>query len=809
MYLLNQRASTKGFSVKRSVAAMSSLLLLTSASLEAVAQQVQGTGQAFALEEIVVTARRRDETLQDVPLTVNAVTAEQLKDLNIRDFEDLEGVVAGLTLQEDTIAPNASLRGVRFDTFISGNNPTVEFYLNDAPISSQNVMQALFDVSQIEVLRGPQGTLRGRASPSGAITVTTQRPILDDFGGFVDVTATDRDSQNIRAALNVPLIENVLAVRVAGFWEENNVNDVKSAFSGDDSEYRGEGYRVSLAFEPTDTLAMNLMYQRVEPDRTLYQAVESAHLANASLPASGMTIEAEDRLAVQDVPQRADQILESLVLQASWEFGGHSLNYVGSMSDITVDRLLPDDDTNALDSSFPNAWQGAAFAQNLESTSSRETHEIRLQSVEPLFDNLDYVVGALYSKNEPESTFTRATLLDLGFFQTVNVSLIDRIAEATEKSVFANLTYHLGAATEISAGLRRIDYEDQGGLLVGGVEQAALATAQEEEETIYSFSVKHDFSDDLMGYFSFGTSWRPGATAVGDTSLIRSPLQESFFQLPPEESDSYELGLKATWLDGTLRTNATVFHQKFDNFPYRSGGSGVYYARYIDHDNNGATPPVPTAAQHNFGAGVPVEVNGVELEAFYQISDNWDVGALWSYSKGEIESGLVPCNDYLPEDGMPDSSGAVPTIGQILAAAGSDNLTACEVTQRANFAPLWTGTLTSEYSFPLGAMSGYVRGLWTFYGDSKNDPTNSVDDVDSYNILNLYAGVRDPEGDWEVMIYGKNVMDTEEVLDRSATPGSATFRAAPTFAEVSVVSDYRTVSLTAPREFGLNFKYNF
>src|SRR5690554_616690 len=94
----------------------------------------QSTTGVVSLEEIVVTARRRDESIQDVPLTVNAVTAEQLNDLNIRTIEDLEGVVAGLTLQEDSIAPTTSMRGIRYDTF-AGNTPSVEFYLNDTSVS--------------------------------------------------------------------------------------------------------------------------------------------------------------------------------------------------------------------------------------------------------------------------------------------------------------------------------------------------------------------------------------------------------------------------------------------------------------------------------------------------------------------------------------------------------------------------------------------------------------------------------------------------------------------------------------------------
>ncbi len=773
--------------------------LMAVGSAPVVPALAQSGNENVTLEEIIVTARRRDESLQDVPVTVNAVTADQIRDLNIRDVESLQSVVAGLTLQEDTIAPNASLRGVRFDTFASGNNATVEFYLNDAPISSQSAMQALFDVSQIEVLRGPQGTLRGRASPSGSITITTQRPILDEFGGYIDLTATDIDGNNARGALNIPIVENMLGVRVSGFWEENNINDVSSVFTGDTSEYEGHGYRLSVGFEPTDTITLNAMYQKVKPDREIWYPVESAHIIDPSLAPSDPFIEAEDRHAVMDTPEFTEQEQERFNLEASWVFAGQQLTYVYSETEQSVIRHNPVevDPTNAIDADGPDAWQN--LSQFLDSVQESGTHEIRLQSDEPLFGKIDYVVGFLQAENEPITHLLNPTLLAVfaptgapppndyvgPVAHSVTQTPITTGNETDEQSWFANVTYHITDRTDVSAGLRRIDYEFDQNLIVNGTKLIGPGNVfgpagddghREWEETIYSFSVSHDFTEDFMGYFSYGTSWRPGVTAVGDFSLLQSELQESFTTLPPEESESFELGFKSTWLDDRLRVNATVFHQEFDDYPYRAGGEGsgggIYFISYSanrDAQGNviGLTPEVD---QHNFVAAVPVEVNGVEIETSFRATDDWDLGALFSYAKGEIDDGLVPCNDYLPHDGVPDSGG-VPTLNDIAAATGGlftgDNLAACNVDFRSNFAPLWTATLTSEYRFPLGAATGYVRGLWTLYGDSENDPSNPVDDVDSYNILNLYAGMRDPDGNWEAMIYGKNIFETEEILRRS------------------------------------------
>src|SRR5690606_17389777 len=151
----------------------------------------------------------------------------------------------------------ASMRGVRFDAFASGNNPSVEFYLNDVLMGSNVAMNSMFDIGMIEVLRGPQGTLRGRASPSGSIIMTTKRPDLERFTGDIDITATDEGGENIRGGISIPIIEDMLAVRLAGFVEENRINHARSFRTGERAKMENDGWRVSVRFEPTDSLAIN------------------------------------------------------------------------------------------------------------------------------------------------------------------------------------------------------------------------------------------------------------------------------------------------------------------------------------------------------------------------------------------------------------------------------------------------------------------------------------------------------------------------------------------------------------------------
>lgn len=163
----------------------SSLLILASASgAQTPASDTGAAAPETSLEEIIVTARRKDESIQDVPQVVDAVTPETLAKYNIQSFQDVAILVPGPTLSNDGsgFAAKAAIRGANFE-INSATSPTVAFYLNEAVLDANFLLQSMFDVGQIEVLRGPQGTLRGRSAPSGAITVTTHKADLSGFGG--------------------------------------------------------------------------------------------------------------------------------------------------------------------------------------------------------------------------------------------------------------------------------------------------------------------------------------------------------------------------------------------------------------------------------------------------------------------------------------------------------------------------------------------------------------------------------------------------------------------------------------------------
>ena len=203
----------------------------------------QSVEKAELIGEVIVSARRRSETLQDVPQTVNVVTEKALQDYVIIDFEDISQLVPGLTLEGGTTGyqSSASVRGVRFQIESQASGPTTQFYVNEAPVEANSVFQAQYDLGQIEVLKGPQGATRGLSAPSGAFTLTTQP--ADPAGGWngsVATTFDDHDGMNVQAALNVPIVEDLLAVRLAGQLDESDANGIES-INGKGDPFAGHG----------------------------------------------------------------------------------------------------------------------------------------------------------------------------------------------------------------------------------------------------------------------------------------------------------------------------------------------------------------------------------------------------------------------------------------------------------------------------------------------------------------------------------------------------------------------------------------
>lgn len=791
---------------------------LISLAEPAVAQDVQrdsASGEATP-SDIIVTARRREESAQDVPLVVNTVTSEAIGKLNLQSFVEVESLVPGLQLNVNAngIGSTAQIRGVQYDGDSSAP-PTVEFYVNDAVVASDVVFQQMYDVGQIEVLRGPQGTLRGRSSPSGSITITTRRPDLYTAGGNVSATGNSIGGLNFTGGVGVPIIEGVAAVRVAGAYSEDEVNRVKTINGGVDGRdpfSRTKAGRVSLVVKPADWLRLDGTYDRLQRTAAFYNQYASASLYNPAAAPSPVLIRPEDRRSIQEVRDTNKQDFESFNWRAEINFAGQALIYQGQR---TTGSYLA---TGTSD--FGNRFAGSDYPGETRTESSTTTHELRLQNAERVFGMFDYVLGAYRSKGGADTRIVSVTpialpaLLGGGLVATNNTVIVPGTPRTKETSFFGNLTLHLGEKTQVSGGLRHIRIEQPASSLsldfgAGAPTVLPTSAALDDKKLIYTASIQHSFTPELMLYASTGTSRRPGPTIVGIFSPVQSALQRRFTVMPSEDSTSYEVGLKSTWLDGRLVANVTGYYQKFTNYPYKLT-SDVYYTNYnFDFTTFNFIPAV--GASQQYAAPVPVTVKGVEAELSFKASDRFNLQLVAAYADGKIKNGFVPCND-LNGDGVPDVVTSAPTVAQLQSAYGANNIGSCSVSQRSAYQSPFSASVQAEFNQPVSEkVSAFARGQFTYNGKSQNDPTNAFDDVGAYGLLNVFAGIRDPEGAWELNLFAKNVFNTVKTLRN--VPAVTTFQELtfgnPPTVGGSFTSPYSQINTTPPRQFGLNARFAF
>lgn len=890
------------------LAGASMIAIATPALAQEAAQGAEDDG-AYA-SEIIVQARRKDESLQDVPLVVNAVSQDKLNNLQIRNFQDIVQTVPGLLLQPNSngISVKSSVRGVNFDGNVSGNNGTIEFYWNDAPISAGAMFQGMYDIGQIELLRGPQGTLRGRASPSGSITISSRRPDLSEAGGFVNSSVNSINGWNTSAAINVPIIADKLAIRVAGNVDENQADRVRSINNPLKPRVRTRSGRFSISARPfDDVLALDAVYQVTDRKGRTYGQNESwNYVASAfgetftaatsctagSVCYDNHDIKAKDRLSANTDPTISSQKYKIWNWSAVLKLAGQRLSYVGGHLAQDLKASSPQDFGNifTIDTApaayiyaggLRTAYVGGGgkligFNQDTHSYAKSESHELRLQNDERIFGMFDYVVGFFNQKsNNPTDLLSPSTgaavatgvpadasssptgpvfVPALGQPGRVGFSLVTRRGTTSETSFFGNLTAHIGDATELSGGLRRIHYKALNvpyGAACNGVNAFAqtldasnfitcpLSPINDDRATVYSASIKHKVNDNVMVYANTGSSWRPGprvaylsgvlsTASVGNTSPNGGFGQTSYMALPPEKSTSYEIGFKSEWLDRRLTVNISAFRQKFKNYPIRNG-SAVSTVNYqaLNANGTGLLSNSARVGNQNFVSPVDVKVKGVEMEVSVRPVDGLSITGNLNYALGKTGKFLIPCNDYykitsgafaLGPDGIPDadqagsSSTALPSYSaaNIDAATGGSGINTCQFNKlRSALSSPWSGNLQAEYSRPVvGDNDAYIRGNFAWNGKSLNDPLNKYDDVKAYGILNMFVGVRAGDGAWDVSVYAKNLANTFRVINRFNGRNVSAYN------RQSFAGNYATGTdngnyVTAPREFGLNLRYAF
>ena len=553
------------------------------------------------LNEVVVTAQRQSERSQDVPIALTAVSADELHDRGIRQASDIASVVPNMLLNlpwGPEAQPTFTLRGVTTTDYSQNQSSPIAMYVDEV-YKAVGAVQALqvFDMDRVEVLRGPQGTLYGKNATGGAVSLYSANPSLTTTEGYVEAGYGNYNDRSVRAALGVPLIDNVLAVRVALYYEDRNgwtesIVPGVNPLNGVDALAE----RVTIVAQPMDDLKATLKFTSTRSTGTPY----GPHALNNEPAVTGFSgnIPWFDTGSKYSVPKQIRSDSVSLKVEAGLSehllltsISGFDYGYWNTVSD---DGGLPI--TARLDD--PNSYFSSVntFSQELR-LSSRDTDFLKwLGGLYYGRESVHAIVQYHFADGYPGSFVTPAGQTLYGFDEYNN---FDQLKDT--RAAFLNATFHVTPTVSIQAGLRytkdKIEitnfYALQGGLTAPSAGSAPSDGTTLWTQTIpYSTGVSYSRYSSLyqptggvnapLAYNNNNTSgkvsvdWKPDDQTLLYASFSQGyrgaafngqafdgPAELTFAQ--PEKINAYEVGSKLEFWQRRASLDLAVFHYDYHN----------------------------------------------------------------------------------------------------------------------------------------------------------------------------------------------------------------------------------------------------
>jgi outer membrane receptor protein involved in Fe transport len=721
------------------------------------------------LEEIVVTATKRAENLQDIPISVTALTADTIKNLGIVDFDSYAQMLP--TLSYKSVGPGTAtliMRGASDggDGNASGSQPSVGLYLDEAPVTTiaSNLDIHIYDIERIEALAGPQGTLFGASSQSGNLRIITNKPDTENFAAGIDlgafaVTGGD-ESYSVEGFVNVPISDNA-AIRLVGWYLDEGGYIDNTAGARNFTLEGGFGYNTDPNAPYGRTASMDNAGLVADDTNTLTKTGGRVALridlndnwtADASIIFQDLETDGTwdhdpsnvgDRNIQRFFDDFSDDEFSQFNLTLAGTIGDNSLVYSGSVMDRDV-QYQADYSAYGEDAywvpyyvcDYSATGPDLATQSNTDCTSlaeyyqedneyERDTHELRLQSIGD--GRLHYTVGAYYSKIthkylqewiQPGISPNR--VVPGGdpnrFFRT------DQEREDEQTAFFGELTYDLSDSFSITGGIRFFENDSHlvgvvgwGPVLFGDADTSVDATYS-DDDSIYKVNLTWRVNDDSMIYFTASEGYRPGG-------LNRDPglAAVGAAAYTPDVLTNYEIGWKTMLADGRVRLNGAIFTSDWED---------VQYTIY-DFELSRCCGSVYNLAD--------ATVSGIEVDVTALLSDEWTLSAAVAFNDGETDGDFELINGELP---VPDGT-ELPNV------------------------PEWKGNVWTRYGFSAGSFDAYWQAAVTYTGSSYNEiRPDERTRQSSYTIVNLRAGLG--KDGWGIDAYVNNA--TDEVAEIYVSP---------------------------------------
>ena len=611
------------------------------AALAQGAAQAQTETSRSVLEEVIVSAERREVNLQDVPISATVLSGDALAEQGIDNIIEIQQVAPSVAINTYNRSTFINIRGVGIAQSAPTSNPGVAYYIDGVFIPhEQFIALSFFDIESLEVLRGPQGTLTGQNSTGGAVYVRTPNPSFDEFSGYVDQTVADYDWYRTVAAVNVPM-SDTLALRLSGVYDERgsfteNIGPSPSEpGSGTDT-----AVRAALRWQPTEGATLDLRYEYFDR-QTDYNAVKNRNDLVTSDP---FTIEEDAISYLNQDGYRASlegrfDLTSTVQLRALTSyFDAENEDQADGDRTATALPVPPPLPTNGANTArFPG--RVGLTRQGLETWVS----EVNLLSTGD--SPLQWVVGAFYMDEESPVEVLRDNRNTVDF--VVSNATIDAQAVNTSVSGFGQIDYRFSDAWAVDVGVRYSeDKQEYTRYALPGAPPPGCfpcTNVAESNETTGRVGVKYFMSDATMLYLTGSKGYKAGGVNL-------DPRLSSY---EPETNQVAELGVKTTVADGRLRINADV-----------------YYSDYKGIQLSALTPVgTPPALLPNTLNAAPAEIYGAELEMtaqFDRLSFNLGVSAL----NGEFTEDRTLTDSQTNTNRLVPEGSTIPFAPELTATAG-------------------------------------------------------------------------------------------------------------------------------------------
>jgi iron complex outermembrane receptor protein len=728
-----------------------------------------------ALGDIIVTAQRRSENQQSVPISVTAVSGSTATLLGVTNPQNLTIVVPGFQFQRNSSGAVPFLRGVGTSGSSIGNEPSVATFLDDVYITSGKA--AIFEfnnVSSIEVLKGPQGTLFGRNATGGVINIHTKDPSLTETTLDLDVGIANYATKSAHLFASIPL-SNSIAISVAAFGTDQNDGWGRNVITGAKVfTDKAWGVHGKILFKPSDDFSALLAYVHADrkSDQGMAERVVPGYFGYANYSPEALGAGFYDSVA--NGPNYYRNIFDQVSLRLERNFTNATLRSISAYGEINT-KLFIDNDaspTNQFYGQVPNS--GHTFTQEVQLLSAKSS-------------SIKWILGAFYmhdiSTYEATSIGTSPTGSATVFGGVGNYNR-NRWAQNTDSiSGYAQVTAEILPKTNLTAGFRYTSdsrrEHDASAAVVTNTGAIVTSSPVFGSTTVFKdvsgrLSLDHHFTRDIMIYAAYSRGFKSGVYNVGGyTTASVAPLPA----VQPEKLDAYTAGFKSELFGRHLRLNAEAFYYDYSNI--QVGGS--------------ASPPNVGTILINGGQAT---IKGVDIDMTFAPTSNLQISGGISILDGKYKV-FDKAPTYFPLP--PNQPIAIPAgcpAGTTYPADsnnGAAQLLCSAAGNKTAFTPPFTTTLSVIYTIPTSVGKFDLSSNWQHGGNYYGDPDNlSFDKQPKYDLVNASIRWTSGNGSYWLKFWANNILQ-QKYYSYFAAAGAAGSKYGP----------------AAPRTFGATAGVHF